>query len=88
MTNRGYNSVTVYAVSEDGLELTEVQQISTEGDFPRDANLDLTENYLLAVNQNTSNATLYQRDSGSGKLTMVQKDIVAPESVNVVFLKA
>ncbi|WP_203623251.1 MULTISPECIES: lactonase family protein [unclassified Lacticaseibacillus] len=87
-TNRGYNSVVVYSVSEDGLELTEVQQISTEGDFPRDANLDLTENYLLAVNQNTSNATLYSRDSGSGKLTAVQKDIVAPESVNVVFLKA
>ncbi|MFD1392266.1 lactonase family protein [Lacticaseibacillus jixianensis] len=87
-TNRGYNSVVVYAISEDGLELTEVQQISTEGDFPRDANLDLTENYLLAVNQNTNNATLYRRDSDTGKLATVKKDIVAPEAVNVVFLKA
>lgn len=88
VTNRGYNSVTVFEVSEDGQSLTEIQQIPSEGDFPRDAALDLSENFLLAVNQNTSNGTLYKRDSDSGKLTLVQKDIVAPESVNVVFLKA
>ncbi|WP_204123054.1 lactonase family protein [Lacticaseibacillus mingshuiensis] len=86
-SNRGYNTIVVYAVSEDGLSLTEIQQISTEGDFPRDFDLDLSETYVLAVNQKTSNGTLYQRDAATGKLTLAAKDLETPEAVNVVFLK-
>ncbi|WP_125704067.1 lactonase family protein [Lacticaseibacillus daqingensis] len=88
LSNRGHNSLTAYAVSEDGLHLTQIQQLSTEGEFPRDFNLDLTESYVLAVNQNTDNGTLYARDAATGLLTETQKDIVTPEAVNVVFLPA
>ncbi|WP_225048773.1 lactonase family protein [Lacticaseibacillus kribbianus] len=87
VTNRGHNSLNVYAISEDGLTLTLLQQLSTEGDFPRDFALDLTESYLLAVNQKSDNGTLYRRDPATGLLTEVAKDIVTPEAVNVVFLK-
>ena len=86
VSNRGYNSIAVYAVSDDGLTLTLIQQISSEGDFPRDFNLDLTEKYVLLVNQNTSNGTLYQRNAQTGILTLSQKEIVTPEAVNVNFL--
>ncbi|WP_179394332.1 beta-propeller fold lactonase family protein [Lacticaseibacillus absianus] len=88
LSNRGHNSLTAYAIAEDGLSLTQIQQLSTEGEFPRDFNLDLTETYLLAVNQNTDNGTLYRRDPQTGLLTESQKDIVTPEAVNVVFLPA
>ncbi|MDE3314769.1 lactonase family protein [Lacticaseibacillus zeae] len=86
VSNRGFNSLTVFAVSPDGRNLTQLQQISTAGDFPRDFNFDLTERYILAVNQNTSNGTLYSRDPKTGTLTEQQRDIPTPEAVNVLFL--
>ena len=88
VSNRGHNSITVFAVSPDGRNLSELQQISTAGDFPRDFNFDLTEHFILVVNQNSSNGTLYSRDAKTGLLTEIQRDIPTPEAVNVLFLSA
>ncbi|KRM72320.1 lactonase family protein [Lacticaseibacillus brantae] len=88
VSNRGHNSLAVFALDNSGLKLNHIQQISTEGDFPRDFNLDLTETALLAVNQNSNNGTLYARDVDSGLLTELVKDIPTPEAVNVLFLPA
>jgi len=86
VSNRGHNSLAVFAVDDSGLNLNHIQQMSTEGDFPRDFNLDLTETAILAVNQNSNNGTLYARDSETGLLTALTKDIPTPEAVNVLFL--
>ncbi|WP_461226915.1 lactonase family protein [Lacticaseibacillus suihuaensis] len=88
LSNRGHNSLNVYAISADGLSLSLIQQLPTEGDFPRDFALDLTESYVLAVNQKSDNGTLYRRDAATGLLTEIQKDIKTPEAVNVLFLNA
>ena len=61
-----------------------IQSISTEGDFPRDFNLNQDENYLLASNQNSDNLTLYKRNPSTGKLTLLQKDVSCPEPVCVM----
>lgn len=84
VSNRGYNSLAVFAVGADA-QLTPIQQISTEGDFPRDFDLDATEEFAVVVNQNTDNATLYARDQASGKLSLLQKDVHVPEGVCVRF---
>ena len=84
VSNRGYNTLAVFAVATDG-SLDLIQQISTEGDFPRDFDLDPTEAFVVVVNQNTDNATLYARDLTSGTLTLLQKDISVPEGVCVRF---
>lgn len=84
VSNRGYNTLAVFSVGSDA-RLTLVQQISTEGDFPRDFDLDPTEAFVVAVNQNTDNATLYARDQASGKLSLLQKDVAVPEGVCVRF---
>jgi 6-phosphogluconolactonase len=86
VSNRGYNGIAVFAVTANGQHLELIQQITTHGDFPRDFNLDLSQKYLLAVNQKSDNATLYRRDADSGKLTTLVADIPAPEAVNVTFL--
>jgi len=86
VSNRGYNSLAVFAVAADA-SLTLVQQISTEGDFPRDFDLDSTEGFVVVVNQNTDNATLYARDLKTGKLSLLQKDVIVPEGVCVLFSK-
>lgn len=84
-SNRGHNSITVYEISDNGKQLSTVQNISTEGDFPRDFALDPTNKFLVCANQNSDNLTLFTRDDQTGQLTLLQKDIYAPECVCVYF---
>lgn len=84
-SNRGHNSIAVFAIAEDGLSIDSIQTISTEGDFPRDFALSPDNKYVVAANQNSDNLTLYRRDSETGLLTMIQKDVFAPEAVCVYF---
>lgn len=84
-SNRGHNSLAVFAIDEDGLSVEMIQSISTEGDFPRDFALSPDNDYVVAANQNSDNLTLYRRDSQTGLLTMIQKDVFAPEAVCVYF---
>ncbi|MGM0125317.1 6-phosphogluconolactonase [Enterococcus sp. AZ194] len=86
-SNRGHNSIAVYEINEEGQEISLIQLISTEGDFPRDFNLNPSNEFLVCANQNTDNLTLYRRNAKNGKLEMIQKDIFAPECVCVYFEK-
>lgn len=82
VSNRGYNSIATFKVEDNG-ELSLIDQTPSEGDFPRDFNFNSDERFIILVNQNTDNATLYSRDAESGKLTLVQKDFTVPEGVCV-----
>ncbi|GHP14366.1 6-phosphogluconolactonase [Lentilactobacillus fungorum] len=83
VSNRGNNTIAVFSSDTAG-NLTLVQRIATEGDFPRDFNFSDDESFVICLNQNSDNATLYARDAQSGKLTMVQKDFAVPEGVSVL----
>ena len=83
VSNRGNNSIAVFSSDESG-NLSLIQRISTEGDFPRDFNLSDDQSFVIALNQNSDNATLYTRDPESGKLTMIQKDFTVPEGVSIL----
>lgn len=82
VSNRGFNTLATFKVEANG-QLTLIDQTSVEGDFPRDFNFNADESFVIVVNQNTNNATLYTRDAATGKLTMVQKDFTVPEGVCV-----
>ena len=83
VSNRGHDSIAVFAVLPDqALKL--VQRVSTFGEFPRDFNWDAEEKYVVAANQNSNNATLYQRQS-DGTLTPLEKYIAVPEGTRVLF---
>ncbi|MBE7119079.1 lactonase family protein [Bacillus cereus] len=84
--NRGHNSIVVFRVNEHNGELTFVETISTEGDWPRDFSLDPTERFLIAANEKSNTLTLFTRDELTGKLTLVQTGINVPEPVCVKFL--
>lgn len=86
VANRGHNSIAVFAVDEANGELTLIEWVSTEGNWPRDFVLDPTEKFLVASNQKSGTLTLFQRDEQTGKLTAVQTDVAAPEAVCVKFL--
>lgn len=69
VSNRGHNSITVFAVSEDGQTLTEIQNISTEGDFPRDFNFNADETFIIVGHQFQPQISLFKRDVETGLLT-------------------
>ncbi|MHC5249888.1 lactonase family protein [Enterococcus sp. LJL90] len=86
-SNRGHDSIVVYAVGDDGKHLTLVEHVSTEGKIPRDFAMDQNGEYVIAANQDTDNLTLYKRNSETGELKLLQKDVFAPETVCVYFEK-
>ncbi|MGY3766480.1 lactonase family protein [Vagococcus vulneris] len=86
VSNRGHNSIAVFKTDNQGEQLSLIQHISVEGDFPRDFNLSPDETHIVVANQNSDNLTLFSRDTESGKLTLLQKDVYAPEVVCVKFV--
>ncbi len=85
VSNRGHNSLAVFAVSEDGSRLTQIQSVPTQGEFPRDFNIAPSGRYVVVANQNTDNVTVFARDEKTGLLTETQKDFSVPEAVRVMF---
>jgi 6-phosphogluconolactonase len=86
VSNRGHDSISVFAVSAEG-RLSLVQNISTYGVQPRDFNLSHDDALVLVANHDTNALTLFERDADTGLLTLVQKDVWAPEAVCVDFMK-
>jgi len=68
-------------------ELTFVEHVSTEGDWPRDFELDPSEQFIIASNQESSNLVIFSRDEATGRLTLIQSDISVPYPVCVKFLR-
>jgi len=85
-SNRGHNSIASFKIDKSG-NLTFLRYVSTYGDFPRDFALDPSGNYVLAVNQNSDNGTLYRRDPVNGDLIPIAINIPTPEAVCVRFIK-
>lgn len=83
-SNRGHDSIVVFQIKDDG-KLKKIQTIKTRGNFPRDFALDSSERFLVCANQNSDNLTLFERNEETGRLTVLQKDVYAPECVCVYF---
>ncbi|WP_054717999.1 lactonase family protein [Marinifilum fragile] len=84
-SNRGHNSIVIYAVLEDGrLEL--IGHESTRGEHPRNFSLSPDEKFLLVANQNTNNLVCFKRNKETGLLTFID-ETKAPKPVCVLFEK-
>ena len=67
-SNRGHNSIAMFAVDEKTGTLTSLGQEPTGGRTPRNFAIDPTGTYLLAANQDTSNIVAFRIDPQTGKL--------------------
>lgn len=81
-SNRGHDSLAIFSVAKDG-QLTLVNHTPTEGEIPRDFDLDPSNKYVLVSHQDSDNLTLFERDFETGTLKLLQKDFYAPEVVNI-----
>ncbi|WP_276498917.1 lactonase family protein [Pontibacter litorisediminis] len=84
-SNRGHNSVVVYAIEEGTGRLTLVQHVSTGGDWPRDFAIDPSGSILLVANERSNNITSFKIDKATGKLTATSHEAQVQKPVNIVF---
>lgn len=68
-SNRGHDSITVFAIDEATGMVRLVQEQSTQGRTPRHFTLDPTGRWLLAENQDSNNVVVFAVDTGTGRLT-------------------
>jgi 6-phosphogluconolactonase len=73
-------------LNEETGELSFLEHTSTEGDWPRDFEIDPTGKFVVASNQESRNLVLFSRDESTGKLTLLKSDITVPHPVCVKFL--
>jgi 6-phosphogluconolactonase len=68
-SNRGHNSIAVFAVDAKSGKLTFIEHQPTQGKTPRHFALSPSGNWLLAENQDSDNVVVFRVDPKSGRLT-------------------
>ncbi|MGO9641750.1 MAG: lactonase family protein [Candidatus Acidiferrales bacterium] len=68
-TNRGDNSIAVFAVDAASGRLSLIEHVSTQGKMPRNFEFDPTGHWLLVSNHDSDNALVFKIHLATGKLT-------------------
>jgi 6-phosphogluconolactonase len=84
-SNRGHDSVAVWAVAAAGGEVTLVGHEPTRGECPRHFGIDPTGAWLLAANQKSDSIVTFRCDRETGRLTAAGQVTRVPSPVAVVF---
>jgi 6-phosphogluconolactonase len=87
-SNRGHDSIAVFAIDRKSGKLNRVQIVASGGATPRNFTIDPTGKHVLAANQDSNNIVLFDRDSKTGKLTSVGKTVTTPSPVCLTFFPA
>jgi 6-phosphogluconolactonase len=89
-SNRGHDSIAVFAVDSQKGTLKLVENVSTQGKVPRNFGIDATGKFLIAANQATDNLVVFRIDQKTGKLTPTGQtlEVGAPVCVKFMALQA
>ena len=87
-SNRGHDSLTVYAIDPVKGTLTTVQNISTQGNIPRNFALDPTGKYLIVANQKSDQMVVFDVNQKDGKLQPAGQTIDVAGPVCILFVPA
>jgi 6-phosphogluconolactonase len=87
-SNRGHDSIAIFAVHQAQGTLTPLGWASTRGKTPRNFALDPSGSFLLAANQDTNNVAIFRVDSVFGGLTPTGDTLDLPSPVSIVFAAA
>jgi 6-phosphogluconolactonase len=84
-SNRGHNSIVVFAIDSHTGKLTFVEHVATGGKTPRNFAIDPSGRFLLAANQNSDNIVSFRIDRKEGKLTPTGPVLEIPTPVCLRF---
>jgi 6-phosphogluconolactonase len=85
-SNRGHDSIAVFAVKGRKGTLEPVEHVSTHGKTPRHFAIDPTGEYLFAANQNSGEVALFRIQRKTGRLSFAGTVLQIPTPVCVVFV--
>jgi 6-phosphogluconolactonase len=85
-TNRGHNSIAVFAIAPTSGRLSLIELVACGGDFPWNFALDSRGEWLVVANQRSNNLCVFAVDVESGKLSRAGEltGITAPMCVKLV----
>src|SRR5207249_3754503 len=85
-SNRGHDSIAVFAVDAGTGVLTPVDWEPTQGKTPRFFTLDPSGRYLYAANQDSDTIVCFRVDPGSGKLSSTGNVVKTGSPSSIVFV--
>jgi len=85
-SNRGPDTISVFAVHPVKGTLTPIQQVSTRGLMPRHFAIDPTGSYLFAANQASDDIVIFRIEDGTGRITPTRRVLRVDTPVCVRFV--
>jgi len=85
-SNRGHDTIAVFAVSPSDGTLRHVGEYPTGGQEPRHFTIDPSGQFLLAENQNSNSIVVFRIDRNTGALTKISQTDNVPSPVCLAFL--
>ncbi|MNE47023.1 6-phosphogluconolactonase [compost metagenome] len=82
-SNRGHDSIVVYAVNAETAELTLVEHVSTHGGHPRHFTVTPDGKYLIVANRDGNNLVVFSLDPDTGRLTFTGNEAKTSKPVCV-----
>jgi len=84
-SNRGHDSLAVFARDAATGRLTPVEIVSCGGKHPRNFNLTADGRWLLCASRDTDNVVVFRVDATTGRLTPAGQETKVPQAVCVLF---
>lgn len=85
-SNRGHDSIAVYAVDASTGKLASVEHTPTGGGHPRNFGLSPDGRFLLAANRDGDNIVTFVRDAETGRLMPNGRELKVPKPVCIKFM--
>lgn len=85
-SNRGNDTITVYAIDQQKGSLSKVQLVPSGGKIPRNFAIDPTGKYLTAANQKSDNLVIFTIDPNTGQLTPTGQEVRVSSPVCILFV--
>jgi 6-phosphogluconolactonase len=85
-SNRGHDSIAVFAIDRRKGTLKPVEYVPTQGKTPRNFAIDPTGSRLFVANQNSGNIVVFRIDAKTGHLTPTGQMLEVPSPVCVTFV--
>ena len=85
-SNRGHDSIAVYAADGKSGKLALVEHTGTRGETPRYFEIDPTREWMIVTNEDSDNAVVFRVDPDSGRLTSHGEPVPVPQAAGIAIL--
>jgi 6-phosphogluconolactonase len=84
-SNRGHDSIVVYAIDAKTGTLKQIEDVPTQGKTPRNFRIDPTGTRLFVANQDSGNIVMFTINAKTGRLTASGEPVKVPNPVCIQF---